>query len=74
MAGAYSKNGPSKTNWKLFDWIPMGTRPVGRPRQQWQENVMKGLKMMKDKTWNVIAKVTRTGRDLAEKAKAHKGL
>ena len=21
---------------KLLDWRPMGTRPVGRPRQQWQ--------------------------------------
>ena len=21
---------------KLLDWKPMGTRPVGRPRQQWQ--------------------------------------
>jgi hypothetical protein len=24
---------------KLFDWKPMGTRPVGRPRQRWQEDV-----------------------------------
>jgi hypothetical protein len=22
---------------KLSDWKPMGTRPVGRPRQRWQE-------------------------------------
>jgi len=26
---------------KLLDWKPMGTRPVGRPRQRWQEDVMK---------------------------------
>ena len=25
---------------KLLDWTPMGTRPVGRPRQRWQEDVM----------------------------------
>jgi hypothetical protein len=25
---------------KLLDWKPMGTRPVGRPRQRWQEDVM----------------------------------
>jgi hypothetical protein len=25
---------------KLFDWKPMGTRPVGKPRQQWKEDVM----------------------------------
>jgi hypothetical protein len=25
---------------KLLDWKPMGTSPVGRPRQRWQEDVM----------------------------------
>jgi len=25
---------------KLFDWKPMGTRLLGRPRQRWQEDVM----------------------------------
>jgi hypothetical protein len=29
---------------KLLDLKPMGTRPVGRPRQQWQEDVMEDLK------------------------------
>jgi len=29
---------------KLLDWKPMGTRPVGRPRQRWQEDVMDDLK------------------------------
>ena len=29
---------------KLIDWKPMGTRPVGRPRQRWQEDVMEDLK------------------------------
>jgi hypothetical protein len=34
---------------KLFDWKPMGTRPVGRPRQRWQEDVMEHLKNLKVK-------------------------
>ena len=29
---------------KLLDWKPMEIRPVGRPRQQWQEDVMEDLK------------------------------
>jgi hypothetical protein len=29
---------------KLFDWKPMRTRPVGRPRQRWQEDVLEDLK------------------------------
>jgi hypothetical protein len=29
---------------KLLVWKPMGTRPVGIPRQRWQEDVMEYLK------------------------------
>ena len=58
---------------KLLDWKPMGTRPVGRPRQRWQD-VMQDLKKLKVKNWKEAAKDRRTWRDLAEKAKTHKGL
>ena len=34
---------------KLTDWRPVGTRPVGRPRQRWQEDVMEDLKKLKVK-------------------------
>jgi len=59
---------------KLLDWKRMGTRPVGRPRQRWKEDVMEDLKKLKDKNWKVIAKDRRTWGDLAEMAKTHKGL
>jgi hypothetical protein len=29
----------------------MGTRPIGRPRQRWQEDVMEDLKRLKGKNW-----------------------
>jgi hypothetical protein len=32
---------------KLLDRKPMGARPVGRPRQQWQEDVMENLRYKK---------------------------
>ena len=59
---------------KLQEWKPMGTRPVGKPRQRWQEDVMEDLKNLKVKNWTEAAKNRRTWRDLAEKAKTHKGL
>jgi len=34
----------------------MGTRPVGRPRQRWQEDVMEDLKKLKIKNWKETAK------------------
>jgi uncharacterized coiled-coil protein SlyX len=52
----------------------MGTRPVGRPRQRWQEDVIKDLKKLKVKNWKETAKDRRTWRDLAEKTKTHKEL
>jgi hypothetical protein len=59
---------------KLLDWKPMGTRPIGRPRQWWQEDVLEDLKKLKIKNWKETAKDSRTWRDLPEKAKTHKGL
>jgi hypothetical protein len=35
---------------KLLDWKPMGTRPVRRPRQRWQEDVVEDLKNLNIKT------------------------
>jgi len=34
---------------KLLDWKPVATRPVGRPRQRWQEDVMEDLKKAESK-------------------------
>jgi hypothetical protein len=59
---------------KQSDWRPIGTRPVGKPRQRWQEDVMEDLKKLKVKNWKKTAKDRRTWRDLAERAKTHKGL
>jgi hypothetical protein len=59
---------------KLLHWKSMGTRPVGRPRQRWQEDVTENLKKLEVKNWKEIVKDRRTWTDLAEKAKTHKGL
>ena len=48
---------------KLLNWKPMGTRPVGRPRQRWQEDVMEDLKKLKIKNWKETAEDRRTWRD-----------
>ena len=39
----------AKPTRKLLDWKLMGNRPVGRPRQRWQEDVMEDLKKLKIK-------------------------
>jgi len=52
----------------------MGARPVGKPRQQWQEDIRENKKKTKIKNLKETAKDSRTWRDLAEKAKTHEGL
>jgi hypothetical protein len=64
----------ARSTGKPLDWKPLGTRPVGRPRQRWQEDAMEDLKKPKVKTWKETAKDRRTWRDFAEKGKTHKGL
>jgi hypothetical protein len=41
----------------------MGTRPVGKPRQRWQEDVMEDLKKLKIKIWKETAKDRKTSRE-----------
>jgi hypothetical protein len=48
---------------KRLGWKPMGTRPVGKPRQRWQEDVIENLKKLKGENWNEAAKDRRTWRE-----------
>jgi hypothetical protein len=41
--------GQARPTRKLLDWKHMGTRPVGRPRQRWREDVMEDLKKLQVK-------------------------
>jgi hypothetical protein len=59
---------------RILDWKPMGTRPVGRPRQRWQEDVVEDFKKLKIKNRKETAKDRKTWRDLPKMAKTHKGL
>jgi hypothetical protein len=52
----------------------VGTRPVGKPRQRWEEDVMEDLKKLEVKKWKEAAKDRRIWRDVAEKMKIHEGL
>jgi len=55
---------------KLLDWKPMGTKPVGRPRQRWKEDVMEFFKKAEYKKLEGKKKWI----EMAEKGKTHKGL
>jgi len=58
---------------KLQDWKPMGIRPLGRPRQRWQEDVMEDQKKLKVKNWKEIAKTGELGETWLRRRKPTKG-
>ena len=58
---------------KLLDWKPMGTRPVGRPRQRWQEDVMEDLKKLKLKTGRRQLRIEELGETWLRRGKSTKG-
>jgi len=43
MLGHIQRMDRARPTGKLLDWRAMGTRPVGRPRERWQEDVMEDL-------------------------------
>ena len=53
LLGHIQRMDQARPTGKLVDWKPMGTRPLGRPRQRWQEDVIEDLK----KSWK-----SKTGR------------
>ena len=58
---------------KLLDWNPMGTRPVGRPKQRWQEDVMEDLKKLKVKTGRRQFRIEELGETWLRRRKPTKG-
>ena len=42
--GHIQRMGQARPTRKLLEWKPMGIRPIGLPRQRWQEGVMEDLK------------------------------
>ena len=58
---------------KVLDWKPMGTRPVGRPRQQWQEDVMEDLRKLKIKTGKRQLRTEELGETWLRRRKPTKG-
>jgi hypothetical protein len=59
---------------RLLDWKPMGTRPVGRPRQRWQEDIMEDLKKLKiKKTGRKQLRTEKLGQTWLRRRKPTKG-
>jgi hypothetical protein len=59
---------------RILEWKPMGSRPLGRWRLGWLDDVCDDPKVLKVRKLNKLAMDRKAWNDLSEKAKTHKGL
>jgi hypothetical protein len=64
----------SRTAKRILEWKPMGSRPLGRPRLCWLDDVCDDLKVLKVRNWKELAMDRKAWNDLFGKTKTHKGL
>jgi len=36
---------------KVYEWRPMLTRPLGRPKNRWERDIINDMKKLKIKNW-----------------------
>jgi hypothetical protein len=59
---------------KLTEWEPCSSRPVGRPRLRWLNQVEEDLQKMKVRNWREKCKDRRLWNKIVKQAKTHQGL
>ena len=64
----------TRTVKKLKEWEPFSSRPVGKPRLRWLDQLQKDLKKIKMRNWREKCKERRLWNEIIKQAKTHQGL
>jgi hypothetical protein len=65
---------PLRTVKKVTKCEPCSTRPVGKPRLRWINQVEEGLKKMNVRNWREKCKDRRLWNEIVKQVKTHQGL
>jgi hypothetical protein len=58
----------------IYKWKPYATRPKGRPRLRWEDDVRNYLRKMGVKNWKQRVQGRNKWKEIIEQAKTHKEL
>jgi len=64
----------TRTMKKLIEWEPCSSRPAGRPRLRWLDQVEEDLKKMNVRNWRQKCKDRRLCNEIVKQAKTHQEL
>jgi hypothetical protein len=59
---------------KVYKWKPMLRRPLGRPKNRWEDDLRNGIKKLKIKNWTNCIQYRKNWKLCVEKAKTFKEL
>jgi hypothetical protein len=54
---------------QVSNWKPIASRPIGRPKNRWDDNVRNDIKIMKVNNWKQCAKDRNKWKSVVERAK-----
>jgi hypothetical protein len=58
----------------IYKWKPYATRPKGRPRVRWEDDVRNDLRKMGVNNWKQMTQERKERKEIIEQAKTHKDL
>ena len=58
----------------IYKWKPYATRPKGRPRLRWEDDVRNDLRKMGVINWKQMMQERKKWKEIIEQAKTHKEL
>jgi hypothetical protein len=70
----FTSNARRKNDKKVYKWKPMLRRPLGRPKNRWEDDIRNDIKYLKIKNWNNCIQDHKNWKLYVEKAKTFKEL
>jgi hypothetical protein len=63
---------PTRCTNSIYKWKPYATRPKGRPRVRWDDDVRNDLRKMGVNNWKQMTQERKKWKEIIEQAKTHK--